>query len=122
MIVMAAFTSIVILGSWVPSTGNGAIIAFAILYGIGSGAGISLIPTLTAGISPIQEIGIRTGVSIAISSFASLTGSPIAGKIIADQYGDFKYAKVFAGVTCGIGTIFFILTRISAVGFGQRKA
>lgn len=53
MTVMAAFTSIVILALWIPATGNAPLILFAILFGIGSGAGIGLTPGLVAQISDI---------------------------------------------------------------------
>jgi len=59
MIVMGALTSILILGLWLPSTGNVPIILFASLFGISSGAGISLTPALCARLSPIQDIGVR---------------------------------------------------------------
>ena len=116
MIVMSAFTSILILALWLPATGNAANIVFAALFGIASGAGIGLTPALCAQVSPIQEIGIRTGTIFSIAAFAALTGSPIGGQIIGDSNGSFKYAIVFGGVSCAIGTALFIATRISHAG------
>jgi MFS family permease len=113
MIVMSAFTTALILGLWLPATGNAAIITFAALFGVGSGAGISLTPALCAKISPLSEIGTRTGTAYSIAAFAALTGSPIGGKIVTDEEGPFKYTIVFGGVCCAIGTVFFVATRLS---------
>lgn len=122
MIVMSAFTTILILALWLPATGNAPIILFAALFGIGSGAGIGLTPVLVAQISPIQEIGVRTGTAFSLSAFAALTGSPIGGQILTDSLGQFKYAILFGGVNCAIGTSLFVLTRINVAGLKITKA
>lgn len=121
MIIMSGFTAILILALWLPATGNAAIIVFAALFGIGSGAGVGLTPALCAKISPLPEIGTRTGAAFSISAFAALTGSPIGGKLVADAHGSFKYAIVFGGVSCAIGTMLFIATRASLVGMKLAK-
>ena len=121
MIVMSAFTTILILAMWLPVTGNAALITFAVLFGIGSGAGIGLTPALAAQISPIQEIGIRSGTIFSIAAFAALTGSPIGGQIIAVDHGSFRYAIVFGGVSCAVGTALFIVTRLTLAGVKMTK-
>lgn len=121
MIVTATFTTVLILGMWLPSTGNAPIILFAALFGIGSGAGIGLTPALCAHISPIQEIGVRTGTSFSIAALAALSGSPIGGQIIGDSHGTFRDTMTFSGVSCGIGTILFIITRFTLAGFKMTK-
>lgn len=121
MIVMGAFTAILILALWLPASGNAAIIVFAALFGIGSGAGIGLTPALCAHVSPIKEIGIRTGTAFTLAAFAALTGSPIGGQIIADSNGSFTYAKLFGGVSCAIGTALFLLARTSLAGIKITK-
>jgi MFS family permease len=120
MITMAISTSVVILALWLPATGNAPLIVFAALYGFVSGAGISLVPAICASIAPLQEIGTRTGLSIAIASFAALTGAPIGGKIVSDDRGSFKYTKVFSGVSCLIGTALFVLTRYIHAGKAKK--
>lgn len=122
MIIMATFTTVLILALWLPATGNVPIILFAALFGVGSGAGIGLTPALTAGISPIKDIGVRTGTIFAISSFAALTGSPIGGQILADSRYDFKWMIVFSGVSCAIGTALFVAARVQIAGFKLVKA
>jgi predicted MFS family arabinose efflux permease len=121
MIVMSCFTTILILALWLPATGNAPIILFAVLFGIGSGAGIGLTPVLCATVSPIKDIGVRTGTIFAISSIAALTGSPIGGQIIADSHGSFRNTQVFSGVSCAIGAALFAAARISLGGFKMNK-
>lgn len=121
MILMSCFTTILILALWLPATGNAPIVVFAALFGIGSGAGIGLTPALCAQLSPITEIGVRTGTIFSIAAFAALTGSPIGGQIIADSHGSFRNAIVFGGVSCAIGTALFIVTRIKLAGVKMTK-
>ncbi|KAG8527857.1 uncharacterized protein KY384_006773 [Bacidia gigantensis] len=120
MIVMSSFTTILILALWLPATSNVPIILFAALFGIGSGAGVGLTPALCAQVSPIQEIGVRTGTAFTISAFAALTGSPIGGQIIGstgkDYQAGFRYAIAFGGASCAIGTCLFIVTRLALAG------
>lgn len=121
MIIMSSFTTILILALWLPATGNVPIILFAALFGIGSGAGIGLTPALCAQISPIKDIGVRTGTVFAIASIAALTGSPIGGQIIVDSHGSFRNTAIFAGVSCGIGVALYIAARISLAGLKMTK-
>jgi MFS family permease len=121
MILMSSFTTILILGLWLPATGNAPIILFAALFGIASGAGFGLTPALCAHISPIQDIGVRSGTAFSISAFAALTGSPIAGQIITDSHGSFRYAMIFGGVSCGVGSVLFAVTRFTLTGFKITK-
>ncbi|KAL5313120.1 hypothetical protein ACEPPN_019547 [Leptodophora sp. 'Broadleaf-Isolate-01'] len=121
MIVMGALTSILILGLWLPSSGNAPIIVFAALFGVSSGAGISLTPALCAKLSPIRDIGVRTGTVFTISAFAGLTGSPIGGAIISRSGGSFTNAIAFGGTFCAVGTILFVATRIAFVGWKPAK-
>ncbi|RMZ86348.1 hypothetical protein DV736_g6427, partial [Chaetothyriales sp. CBS 134916] len=116
MITMSAFTSLLILAMWLPGSGNAATIVFAALFGIASGAGIGLTPVLCAHISPIKDIGVRTGTAFSISALAALTGSPIGGEIITQSHGSFQNTKIFGGVACAIGTGLFIASRVSVGG------
>lgn len=121
MIIMSAFTTILVLALWLPATGNAPLIIFAALFGIGSGAGIGLTPALCAGISPIKDIGVRSGTIFSIASIAALTGSPLGGRIITDSDGSFKYTIVFAGMCCAVGTCLFLAARIAVGGVKMGK-
>lgn len=98
MITMTVLSAVVVLGLWLPGRGDGAFVAFAVLFGITSGAGIGLGPVLIASISPMTELGFRMGTILAIAAFGALTGPPIAGAIIADEGGSYTWACVFSGL------------------------
>ena len=121
MIVMSSFTTIIILALWLPATGHIPLLLFAVLFGIGSGAGIGLTPALAAQVSPIKDIGVRSGAIFAISSFAALTGSPIGGQIIADSHGSFRNMIAFSGVSCAVGAALFLAARITIGGIKMGK-
>ncbi|KAK9781096.1 putative Riboflavin transporter MCH5 [Seiridium cardinale] len=117
MITMSTFTVILILAVWLPTSGGSASIAFAVFFGISSGSGVSLVPVLCAAVSPIEEIGTRSGTIFMFAAFAALSGSPIGGAIIAQSHGDFKYTKLFAGLACAIGAVLFVAARFAHGGW-----
>jgi hypothetical protein len=121
MVVMGVLTSILILGLWLPSSGDAPIILFASLFAISSGAGIGLTPALCAKLSPITDIGVRTGTVFTISAFAGLTGSPIGGALIARSGGSLTGAIAFGGASCTIGTMLFVASRVVFVGWKAKK-
>lgn len=121
MITMGAATSLLILALWLPATGTAPIILFAALFGVSSGAGISLTPALCARLSPIRDIGVRTGTVFTISAFAGLTGSPIGGAIVARSAGSFTNAIAFGGSACAVGTLLFVATRVAFAGWRMGK-
>ncbi|EFE32820.1 uncharacterized protein ARB_00278 [Trichophyton benhamiae CBS 112371] len=116
MIIMCSITSLLILGLWMTASNNLAMILFAVFFGISSGSGVGLTPALVAQVSPMKEIGTRTGLIFAIGSLAGLSGSPIGGQIIEASSGSLRYMMVFAGVNCIIGTLFFVVARLSLGG------
>ena len=121
MLVMSLSTAIVILALWIPANANAPLIVFAALFGIASGAGIGLTPALAASLSPIEDIGVRTGAILAMASFAALTGSPIAGAIVKDSHSTFRNAQIFSGVSCLVAFCFFAATRVTIAGFKITK-
>jgi MFS family permease len=121
-VISCTLCTILILGMWLPASGNpAATITFAALFGLVSGAGFSVPPVLVAAISPIQEIGVRTGGMYVLAAIAGLTGGPIGGQIIVDSKEETRYMKVFVGCCCAVGTGFFVACRVSLGGWGLKK-
>jgi MFS family permease len=115
--ITACFVSgILILAMWVPAHSDGVAISFSVLFGIFSGAYISLMAALVAQISPLDEVGYRNGLTFLFSSFGGLTTSPIAGAILQGPSG-WAGLKIFAGVFMIAGTSFVLAARIAKVGF-----
>ncbi|KAH9217959.1 major facilitator superfamily transporter [Leptodontidium sp. 2 PMI_412] len=116
--VAALATGITTLALWLPSGRNdGAHIAYAVLYGFFSGAYVSLIAGLVAQVSPMKEIGFRTGIVFFVNSIGALTTSPIAGAILEKENGGWTGVKVFSGVFCIAGTAFVFAARVYKVGW-----
>ncbi|KAE8423672.1 major facilitator superfamily domain-containing protein [Aspergillus pseudocaelatus] len=120
-IVVASINAILCLALWIPGSSQGAIIAFAVLYGLFSGSLISLAPTLVAQISDISEIGTRQGTCLFFQSLGALTGSPIAGAIIKQQNGSYVGLQVFCGVSFVASMAVYIVARTSLVGLKATK-
>lgn len=115
-IVVCFLTGIWILALWIPSKTTGGVIAFAALFGFCSGAYVSLIAPLVAQISPIPEIGFRTGIIFFIASVSGLTTNPINGAILG-QSGSWVGVQVFSGVFCLAGTLFVLFARVHRTGW-----
>ena len=93
MIVTTGFSAIMVLALWLPSSGNAPIIVFCVLYGFSTGAFVSLGPALIAQISPIREIGVRSGTFFLCVSFGGLTGNPIGGALVGQDNGGFLFLQ-----------------------------
>ncbi len=116
MVLMCGLTAALILGLWLPASSEAATIAFTVLFGLSSGAGVGLTPALCAGIAPLEELGIWTGTTFSIAAVAALTGSPIAGQLVSAANGDFTNAAIFGGVNCAVGTLLFFASRKAVLG------
>jgi MFS family permease len=118
MMAMLLFTCIIELALWLPGRSNAAIIVFAALFGIGSGACIGLAPVLVMNLSPSPaEYGFRMGAALAVAGIASLTSPPIAGAIAARSNGSYDNAFIFAAANGFVSLIFLIILRGRAVGW-----
>lgn len=117
MSVATLVSGILTFALWLPGRSNVAVILYAAFFGFFSGAYVSLTPALIAQLSPIQEIGIRTGALYFFISIAVLTGSPIAGALVSVEHGHYGYLEIFAGATMCAGAVLLILTRVVKAGF-----
>ncbi|KAK9447082.1 major facilitator superfamily domain-containing protein [Limtongia smithiae] len=117
MLIMCTFSVIFIFAIWIPAKSNAVVIVFAVLYGFGSGAYVSIMPTLIAEITKdMSKLGVRNGTSFAIISVAALIGGPIGGALISAQDGKFWGLQIFAGLALGAGTLVILATRIVLAG------
>lgn len=115
-IVVCYLTVVWILALWIPDSSDAGLISFAALFGFCSGAYVSLIAPLVSQISPLSEIGFRTGIVFFISSIGGLTTNPINGAII-DLPNGLRGIKIFAGVFCFVGTTFILAARVYRIGW-----
>ncbi|KAI0664176.1 MFS general substrate transporter [Cubamyces menziesii] len=111
----ASLCSILILGLWLPSRNAGSIIAFAALYGLFSGAFVSLLATYIATISPREQYGARLGSVYMLIAVATLVGPPTGGAILKEtDEKHFNRLIIFCGVICTAGTV--VLAMAGVVG------
>lgn len=117
MIITIIGCGILCVALWIPAGDNlGAIISFAVLFGLFSGTGISLTPVCISQICRTEDYGKRYGTCFFFVSFGVLTGLPIAGEIMNRQNGDYTGLILFAAATYFAGTIFFVAARILGGG------
>lgn len=111
-IVMTSLSAIINLAIWLPARANAPIIVFAILYGIASGAFVSLAPAIIAQITTdMRTIGTRTGTMFMTVSFAALIGNPIAGALVTDDNGGYADLQIFTGVVIAVAAVLFIFSK-----------
>uniref|UniRef100_A0A8H7K4V0 Major facilitator superfamily (MFS) profile domain-containing protein n=1 Tax=Bionectria ochroleuca TaxID=29856 RepID=A0A8H7K4V0_BIOOC len=115
-IVVCYLSSIWILGILIPNITNASLIAFAVLFGFSSGAYVSLITPLVMQISPLNEIGLRTGIIFFVNAVSGLTSNPINGAIL-NQPNGWLGMKLFAGMFCLVGTTFVLAARVHRTGW-----
>ncbi|RMZ75716.1 hypothetical protein DV738_g5336, partial [Chaetothyriales sp. CBS 135597] len=106
---------------WLPGSGTGATVTFAILFGFASGGVVALPATLVASISDVKQIGVRTGAMFSLVAIATLVGSPIGGEITTADHGSYQMLKVFSGCLTSAGTICYALLRYNLGGFSLKK-
>lgn len=117
MSLMVLFSTITIQGLWLPANSHAAIITFAALFGISSGACIGLGPVLIMSISPMSEVGYRMSTVMAIAGVGILTSSPIGGAIVAMHGGSYGYACVFSGVSYFVALAGILVLRGRVAGW-----
>ncbi|KAH8898869.1 MFS general substrate transporter [Thozetella sp. PMI_491] len=120
-IATAFLTAVFCLALWIPGESDASIFVFAVLFGFSSGGYVSLAPAIVAQISPIKEIGIRTGSAFAWSSFGSLTGLPLAGAITSASNGSYLGLQLFCGLTSLASAFSLVSVRYLQVGWKFTK-
>ncbi|KAI1751070.1 riboflavin transporter MCH5 [Xylaria castorea] len=109
----AALFAGITLFAWMVVDTPAKLYAWASFYGIAAGGIQSLFP---AGLSSLttdpQKQGTRIGMVFTIVSFATLTGNPIAGAIIAADGGRYNGAQAFTGSSLLLGASFIFGARL----------
>lgn len=104
------------------TTTTGPVMVFTILYGFFTGAWLALIPVVLSSLAKSnREAGVRIGVGFFIISYPILTGTPINGALLGDNYQWYK-TLLFSGILMSVGSVILIGTRqIVAKGKGTQK-
>jgi MFS family permease len=103
ILIITSLTGFFTFALWIPSGGNvGSVIAYAIVFGFGSGGYVSIFPACVSSISPNAEIGTRIGLAALINALGALTGSPLGGALIrtnVDGTMNYMGLQCFCGST-----------------------
>ncbi|VDC07087.1 unnamed protein product [Peniophora sp. CBMAI 1063] len=87
-------------------------VVFSIIYGFFSGAFLSLVTLAISTLAKDEsEIGVRVGLGFALAAVGALTGNPIVGALLGD---DFSWGKtiVFSAVSILSGTAVIFIGRL----------
>ncbi|KAL4995526.1 major facilitator superfamily domain-containing protein [Aspergillus recurvatus] len=113
MIVTTTISTVLTLALWLKSgTNNGAITAYAALFGFWSGSAISLSPVCVAQISKTEDFGKRYGTAYTLVALGVLVALPIAGQILEGQGGHVYWGLiVFCGLAYAVSAVVWVLAR-----------
>ncbi len=121
-IVPFVFVSALLLYCWAAVRSKGALVAFAVIYGLFASGIQSLFPATLASLTDdLKKAGVRMGMVFSVVSFACLTGPPLAGALIERKRGEYLDAQMFAGSVMmgGCGTL--VACRVSKKGWKKAK-
>jgi predicted MFS family arabinose efflux permease len=121
LLMLSTLMSSVMLLCWIAVSTPSGLYAFVVFYGIFSAGTQSLFPATLASITDdMKKIGVKLGMVMTILSFATLTGNPIAGALLARDHGGYLYAQLFAALTMLAGTVLITIARFCRTGLVLR--
>ncbi|BEI98685.1 hypothetical protein CcaverHIS631_0309840 [Cutaneotrichosporon cavernicola] len=94
-VLFAALSAITLFGFFIVPLNTPATVAGLAIYGCVSGGHVTLIPAVTATISPAHEIGMRLGLLWTVLSVTMLVGPVISGELITVGNGTYKWAGLW---------------------------
>ncbi|KAI9649674.1 hypothetical protein NHQ30_002255 [Ciborinia camelliae] len=109
------------LALWLPASNSTAMaVVFALIFGFVSGSNLSLSPVCVGQMCKTENYGRYYSTCWMVVAFGTLTGLPIAGKILTASGGDYTWMIVFAGLSYALAGFFLIVARVLAVGWSIR--
>ncbi|EXJ82007.1 hypothetical protein A1O1_08075 [Capronia coronata CBS 617.96] len=108
---------------WMAVHSLAGIVVFVIVYGLSSGAIVSMPPVAVVSLTKdMRKLGTRMGQCFFISAFGLLVGTPVSGAIL-NNTGSWLGVQLFSGVAIFITAFLLVWARISAAGVAlKRKA
>ncbi|KAI1768921.1 MFS general substrate transporter [Hypoxylon sp. FL1150] len=118
------FSILLVLCVWIAAPWRAGRIAFAALYGFGSGTFVSMVPTLIAQVCPdMSKLGLYLGAVYLIIAPSVLIAQPVAGVLAeaGNKNGRDPYVwlKVFCALAMAVGIVGFIAARASYQGHAR---
>lgn len=119
------FSVALVLGVWIGAPWEDGRIAFAALYGFGSGTFVSMVPTLVAQICPdMSQLGLHLGAVYLVIAPSVLIAQPVGGELseaAGRQSRDpYVWLKVFCALGMLVGVVGFMAARAAYMGHARR--
>ncbi|CAK9780552.1 MFS general substrate transporter [Cutaneotrichosporon oleaginosum] len=94
-VAFALLSAVTLFAFFVAPMGTAGTVAGLAIYGAVSGGHVTLIPAVTASISPAHEIGMRLGLLWTVLAASMLVGPVISGELVAAGGGLYKWAGLW---------------------------
>lgn len=118
MVLTVGLCFVATLAFWLPAGDHIAlIVVFALVFGFASGSGISLTPVCVGQLCKVENYGRYYATCYTLVSFGSLTGIPIAGKLIGVCGGEYWGLIVFAALSYAASLATFTMARGLGAGW-----
>ena len=115
----AAFVSSLLVFCWLAISSVGGLVTFAVLYGMSSGAIVSILPPAVVAIAPdMKNMGTRMGMAFAVASVGLLIGNPIAGALLKRK--SYTGLQAFSGSSLLVCAMLLVWVRFVRVGWKVR--
>ena len=134
MVVTVCFCLVAVVSLWLPSAYLGGVVGrkaamglFAVLYGFGSGSGISLTPVCIGQICTTKEYGTKLGTCYFFVSFGVLTGIPLVGQMVTsvaargDEQRGYLGLVLFCAASYVVALACFFSARWVGLGMAGEK-
>ena len=117
-----AFVTGLLLYCWAAVTSVDSLTVFAVFYGLFAAGIQGLFPaTVSSLTTDLSKAGVRMGMVFSAVSFASLTGSPLAGSLIQSENGEYFDAQMWAGSALMGGFAFLMASRVAIKGWRRAR-
>lgn len=112
---------VTVLAIWLPAgDSNAALIAYAVLFGFGSGSNIGLVPVCLGQLCDHRKFGRLFSTAMMVASFGTLSSVPIGGALLGLESNPWTAVICFSGVSYVIALICYTGARVLAVGWNPR--
>lgn len=106
----STFVAAIATLAWPFAKTKASLIFIAILYGIGAGGYLALIPAPVAMMGDVREAGRRMGIAVSVISIGAGAGPPLAGAILKHT-GGFKLVGLYAAACITLAFILQLSTK-----------
>ncbi|KAI1086281.1 MFS general substrate transporter [Rostrohypoxylon terebratum] len=119
------FSVFLVFCVWIAAPWKSGRIAFAALYGFGSGTFVSMVPTLIAQVCPdMSKLGLYLGAVYLVIAPSVLIAQPVAG-VLADAGDGYRrdhyiWLKVFCALAMAVGIVGFLAARAAYQGHTRK--